>query len=113
MANEKNLRPGEYKFTEEDRKKALEKRLENSKNRQSFREIFDALLGKKVKGKDGQEITIAEAMAMKQVEKALKGDPKAFEISRDTAGEKPVDKVMIAELDQSVIDEVERAVLDE
>ena len=37
---------------------------------------------------------------------------KAFEIVRDTAGQKPVEKVMIAEVEQDVIDEVERAVLD-
>jgi hypothetical protein len=50
-------------------------------------------------------------MAMKMVEKAMKGDTKAFEVVRDTNGQKPVDKVMIAEVDQSVIDEVESAVL--
>ena len=37
----------------------------------------------------------------------------AFETIRDTIGEKPTEKIMIAEVEQSVIDEVERAVLDE
>ena len=47
------------------------------------------------------------------MKKALKGDVKAFEVLRDTAGEKPIDKVMVADVDQSVIDEVESMVNDE
>ena len=43
----------------------------------------------------------------------MKGDVKAFEVLRDTAGEKPVEKVMVAEVEQSVIDDVERMVNDE
>ena len=49
-------------------------------------------------------------MALKQFEKALKGDTRAFEVIRDTAGQKPVEKVEMATIDQSVIDEVERMV---
>lgn len=37
----------------------------------------------------------------------------AFETIRDTIGEKPTEKIMIAEVEQSVIDEVEKMVLDE
>ena len=44
--------------------------------------------------------------------KALKGDIKAFEVVRDTVGQKPIEKVQVAEVDQATIDEVERAVLD-
>jgi hypothetical protein len=38
---------------------------------------------------------------------------KAFEIVRDTAGQKPVDKIMLAEVDQTTINEVESMVLGE
>jgi hypothetical protein len=31
---------------------------------------------------------------------------------RDTAGQKPIEKVMVADVEQSVIDEVEKAVLE-
>ena len=34
-----------------------------------------------------------------------------FETIRDTVGEKPIDKIQVAEIDQSVIDEVEAMVL--
>ena len=37
----------------------------------------------------------------------------AFETIRDTIGEKPIDKLMVAEVDQSVVSEVEAAVMEE
>jgi len=41
-----------------------------------------------------EEITARSAMLARQYEKAIKtGDTKAFEVLRDTAGEKPTDKV--------------------
>lgn len=43
-------------------------------------------------GLDKKEITNRVAMMQKLVEKALKGDMNAFQIVRDTAGEKPVEK---------------------
>ena len=42
----------------------------------------------------------------------MTGNVRAFEVLRDTVGQKPVEKIMVAEVDQTVIDEVERAVLD-
>lgn len=113
MANEKNLRPGEYKLSQEEAKKGGKRSGEVRAGRRDLRKALEALLDKEFKGKDGTTISGAEAIALKQMEKALKGDTKAFEVVRDTAGQKPVDKVMIAEVEQSVIDEVERAVLDE
>ncbi len=81
--------------------------------KRDLRKALEALLEKEFKGKDGITLSGAEAIALKQMEKALKGDTKAFEVVRDTAGQKPVEKVMIAEVDQDVINEVERMVLDE
>lgn len=108
--NEQNLKPSGYKFTDEDRKKAKRARQENLLKKKAFKEIFDALLGKTVKDKKGEEITVAEAMAMKMVEKAMKGDTKAFEVVRDTNGQKPVEKVMVAEVEQSTLDDIEELV---
>ena len=41
----------------------------------------------------------------------MKGNTRAFELIRDTVGEMPVQKVAIAEVDDDLIDEVEREVL--
>lgn len=38
---------------------------------------------------------------------------KAFEVIRDTIGEKPIDKVMVSDVDANVINEVERMVNDD
>ena len=41
---------------------------------------------------------------------ALNGNVKAFETIRDTIGEKPVEKVVMSEVDPNVISEVEEMV---
>lgn len=42
--------------------------------------------------------------------KARAGNVKAFEVLRDTMGEKPIEKVMVAEVEQSTIDEVDEII---
>lgn len=113
MANEQNLRPSEYKLSQEEAKKGGIASGEARRRKRDLRRAMEALLEKDLKAGNGEMLTGAEAMALKQFEKALKGDTRAFEAVRDTAGQKPVDKVMVAEVDQDVIDEVERAVLEE
>jgi hypothetical protein len=53
---------------------------------------------------DPKEITNRLATFGKQMEKALKGDTKSFEIIRDTAGEKPIDKQALVDADGDDID---------
>lgn len=110
MANEQNLRPSEYKFTDEDREKARRVRQENLKRRKTFSEIFDAWLTTDHKDKNGNKMNGAEALAQAVLAKAVKGDLKAFELIRDTVGEKPVEKVAKVEISQEIRDKVESAV---
>ena len=61
---------------------------------------------------------VQQSVATALINEAIEGNnagsvARAFEVIRDTVGEKPVDKVMIAEIDPSGIEEVEKAVLDE
>lgn len=111
MANEQNLRPGEYQLSQDEAKKGGIASGEARRRKRDLRRAMEALLEKEFTDKSGKTISGAEAIAIKQMEKALKGDPRAFEIVRDTAGQKPVEKVMVAEVEQAVIDEVERMVL--
>lgn len=83
------------------------------KAKKSLREAMQALMDADLTGKDGKTMTGTEAMAAKAFQAALKGDWKAWELARDTAGQKPVEKVMVADVEQSVIDDVERMVNDE
>ena len=60
--------------------------------------------------KHGNPMTGAELMTAVAVKEMSKGSARHWELLRDTAGFKPVDKVMIADVDQSVIDQVENMV---
>ena len=64
------------------------------------------------KNKDGQPITGAELMIGVAVKEIRKGNPRFWELLRDTAGFKPVDKIVMAEVEPSVVREVETAVQD-
>ncbi len=111
--NEQNLRPGEYQLSLEEAKRGGIKSGEARRRKRDIRMALEALLEKEYKGKNGETVTGAEAIAIKQMEKALKGDTRAFEVVRDSSGQKPVEKVMVAEVTQEVIDEVEQMVLGE
>jgi len=111
MANEQNLRPSEHKFTLEEAKKGAQKSAEARRAKRDLRQALEILLETDIKGKNGEIKSGAEAIAIAQFQKALKGDTRAFEVIRDTAGQKPIEKVMVADVEQSVIDEVEKAVL--
>ena len=50
-------------------------------------------------GKDGEKITGGQMMVRVAVKEVAKGNSKFWELLRDTAGYKPVDKVMMAEVD--------------
>jgi len=113
MANEKNLRPCEYKLSQEEAKKGGIASGEARRRKKDLRQALEMLLEKEYKNGKGETITGTEAITAKLFEQAMKGNIKAFETLRDTVGQKPVEKIMVAEVEQSVIDEVERAVLND
>lgn len=115
MANEQNLVRGDdaHKLTAEEASKGGKRSAEVRRQKRDLRRALEMLLEKEFTDKNGNVATGAEAITTKLFEKAMKGDVRAFETLRDTVGQKPVEKVMVAEVDQEVIDEVERAVLDE
>lgn len=43
-----------------------------------------------------QDMQVQTAMLVAQINKALKGDSKAFEVVRDTAGQKPIEQTVVA-----------------
>ena len=61
-------------------------------------------------GKDGEKITGGQMMVRVAVKEVAKGNPRFWELLRDTAGFKPVDKVMVSEVEPAVIAEVEELV---
>ena len=107
---EDNLKPCEYQLTQEEQKKGGIASGEARRRKRDIRAAMEALLEKRYKTNMG-ELSGAEAISLKQMEKALKGDPKAFELVRDSAGQKPIEKVVVAEVEQAVIDDVESSIL--
>ena len=113
MANEQNLIPQAHILTDEEASKGGKNSGEARRRKRDLRQALETLLEKEYKDKSGNTLTGTEAISVKLFEQAMKGNIKAFETLRDTVGQRPVEKVMIAEVEQSVIDEVERAVLGE
>lgn len=120
MANEQNLRPSEYKLSQEEAKKGGINSGKARRRKKEFRELFEKMLDEQGGNLNGEPVTRKElivARAMKILQDPDSSDAreflKAFEIVRDTIGEKPVDKVMVAEVDQDVINEVEAMVLED
>lgn len=111
MANEQNLKPLTTKKAREIGSKGGKASVEARRKKKDLRNAIEILLETDIKGKNGEIKSGAEAIAIAQFQKALKGDTRAFEVLRDTAGQKPIEKVMVADVEQSVIDEVEKAVL--
>ena len=110
MANEQNLKTPTSSEARKNGKKGGIASGEARRRKKLLRECLEELLEKDITDRSGNTMTGAEAMAVKVFQQALKGDLKAFEIVRDTAGQKPVEKVVVSEIDIDVIDEVERMV---
>ena len=100
--NIENLRTPSTEEAREMQLKSAQKRSQNIKERKLIRAVIEERLG----NEDLEEIVdnlIARA----------KENSKDFETLQAAIGQKPVDKVMVAEVEQSIIDEVEKMVNDD
>lgn len=91
-------------ITEEERAKIKTTTKRTIRQRQTFQSVARMLLEmaptpdivEKIReylpGLDDKQITNRLAMTQKMIEKAIKGDGGAFQVLRDTAGERPVEK---------------------
>ena len=107
MANEQNLT---HKLTSEESARGQAIGVETRRRKKQLKEAFQVLLDTDITDKSGKVLSGNEALALKAFQAALKGDWKAWELVRDTSGQKPIDKVMLAEVEPDVINEVERIV---
>lgn len=97
MANEQNLIPYTSNQNRDEAKKngrkGGKKSGETRRRRKTLREDLLALLKTVRETPEGEEKTLQDGILTALIMKALFGDVKAFEVIRDTIGEKPVDKV--------------------
>ena len=97
--NIKNLRTPSTEEAREMQLKSAQKRSQNIKERKLIRAVIEERLG----NEDLEEIVdnlIARA----------KENSKDFETLQAAIGQKPVDKVMVADVEKTIIDEVEKMV---
>lgn len=114
--NEQNLIPNSERSPSEVREngrkggiRSGEVRREKANLKKQLQVFLEA---EATKDKNGEPLTGAELMVKVAVREMANGNPRFWELIRDTAGFKPVDKVQVSEVDQAVIEEVEAMVLD-
>lgn len=107
MANEQNLKPLSTEKAREIGAKGGKASAESRRKKRDLKLAIQALLETDVKDKrTGEVMSGAEALAVAQFRKAMKGDTKAFEVLRDTSGQKPIEKVEQVNIDGEYIDKV-------
>lgn len=108
MANEQNLRPIELTHEEavKNGRKGGVASGEARRKKKLMREAFEELLEKQYTDSQGTPIDGTSALAAKVFKQAMDGDLKAFEIIRDTTGQKPVERVETVEISQETYDRV-------
>ena len=114
MANEQNLIPNSERSPSEVRengRKGGKRSGEVRREKADLRKVIQTWLeSQATTDKNGNPLSGAELMTAVAVKEMSKGSARHWELLRDTAGFKPVEKVMIAEVEQSVIDDVEAMV---
>ena len=107
MANEQNLRTLSPKEAREQGRKGGKASAAKRAERKTFREGLLLLLNEPLKDKAGNvtDNTTQDAIIAALVKRAANGDTRAFEMIRDTIGEKPVQDVKVSTGDFTALDD--------
>ena len=87
MANEQNLVPMASRTPRERREISRKGQKASTEAKRARKTLKETLLRMLEEGNTQNDITLA------LLQKALNGDTKAYEVIRDTVGEKPTDKI--------------------
>lgn len=112
MANEQNLVPQGHKLTEEEASRGGKRSAEVRREKKKLKECMEMLLERQFQDDSDPTkiISGAEALAVKVFTQALNGDLRAFEIVRDTAGQKPVEEIVMTSEERETIEQIEKLV---
>lgn len=105
MANEKNLT---HKLTVSEQRAGGKASGAARRRKKLLRECLTELLEREYVSSEGKSMEGADLISAKLFQKAMDGDLKAFEIIRDTVGQKPAERVEV-----DTIDPQARAEMDE
>lgn len=100
--NIQNLRTPSTEEAREMQKKSAQKRSQNIKERKLIRQVIEERLG----------VDDLDEIVDNLIDRA-KHDSRDFEVLQTALGQKPVEKVVTAEVDPAVIAELERIVLED
>lgn len=101
---------GGHQLTREEQKAGGRASVIARRKKKDFREACLALLETEMTDTEGNLVTGYDVVVSSLFTQAKAGNVKAFEALRDTAGQKPVEKLVVADVDPSVINEVESMV---
>lgn len=109
MANEQNLRTPTTSEAREIGRKGGIASGEARRRKKLMREAFEELLSRDYHDQAGNILDGTSALAAKVFKQAMDGDLKAFEIIRDTTGQKPVERVETVEISPETYERVAKA----
>lgn len=92
MSSKGGKRSGEVRREKKKMREQLQMLLNMTMNNGDNYDISNA---KSIRDLTGQNLTVQEAILLKQIQKAISGDRKAAEYVRDTAGEKPTEEISV------------------
>ena len=88
-----------------------QKRRDTIKKNQTMQQVIKELLDSVIGVEDnGEPVTAREAIVARAVKDAIEGNAKAREFIRDTAGEKPADKIEVFKIDPETFSDVEEMI---
>lgn len=82
------------------------KSQEKQKAMRTLREELEALLAEERPDKSGKVMTVQAGITASLVAQAVKGNVKAYEVIRDTIGQKPEEKVVVHQPDFTELDKI-------
>lgn len=99
--NDENLQPVRTKKEARERgANGGRKSGESKRKKKLLKECLDALLEMEYEDRNGNTALGAETISVALFKKAQAGNIKAFEVLRDTVGQKPAERVEIGKIDK-------------
>ena len=103
----RRFEPGEEQ--RERSRRAGKRSGEVRRQRKTMRQELEYLLTEEIHDKNGKAMNTQKALGTSLIKAALNGNVKAFEVIRDTIGEKPVEKVDVQAADFTALEAAYKA----